>query len=122
MSPAGSGEPMASDNGTSPEKRLARPLKGKYRRLSSGSAAKRGPRRGIIKPTAVRENQLEPCYRSFGRWVRRRRLRADTTQQALADRLGVSREWVAGVEGGFQRVMLHQILALADLFDRKMRQ
>lgn len=83
-------------------------------------SAKRQPRRDI-KPSGVRESHLEPCYRAFGRWVRKRRLRANMTQAELATRLGVSREWVAGVEGGFQRVMFHQVLAVADLFERELR-
>ncbi len=90
--------------------------------MSGGAATKRGPRRDIAPALGPRESNLEPCYRAFGRWVRRRRLRADMTQQALADQLDVSREWVAGVEGGFQRIMLHQVLALADLFERMSRQ
>lgn len=88
------------------------------RRLSGGSAVKRGPRRDIPEKVGARESDLEPCYRVFGLWVRRHRLRRDLTQQALADRLHVSREWVTGVEGGFQRVMLHQVLALSDLLGK----
>ncbi|MEA3390697.1 MAG: helix-turn-helix domain-containing protein [Pseudomonadota bacterium] len=83
-------------------------------------SAKRQPRRDI-KPSVIRESHLEPCYRAFGRWMRKRRLRANITQAELAKRLGVSREWVAGVEGGFQRVLFHQVLAVADLFERELR-
>jgi DNA-binding XRE family transcriptional regulator len=83
-------------------------------------SAKRQPRRDI-KLSGTRESHLEPCYRAFGRWMRKRRLRANMTQAELAKRLGVSREWVAGVEGGFQRVMFHQVLAVAELFERELR-
>ena len=85
----------------------------KWRRRS----AARQPRRDVT-PSLIRESQLEPCYRAFGSWLRKRRLRANMTQRELAERLGVSREWVAGVEGGFQRVLFHQVLAVTDLFDR----
>jgi hypothetical protein len=88
-------------------------LPSKWRRHS----AKRQPRRDLA-PSLIRESQLEPCYRAFGLWMRKRRLRADMTQRELAEQLGVSREWVAGVEGGFQRVLFHQVLAVTSLFDR----
>lgn len=88
--------------------------------LRPSRSASRKPRRDL-KPSALRESHLEPCYVTLGRWVRRRRLRADLTQIELGRRLGVSREWVAGVEGGFQRVYFHQVLALADLFEREAR-
>jgi len=123
--PAAGYGPLATSvsyDGGSPAARSTIPAPAaRYRRLSGGSAAKRGPRRDLVEKDGVREGGLEPCYRAFGLWVRRRRLRSDLTQQALADRLRVSREWVAGVEGGFQRVMLHQVLALADLFEREGR-
>lgn len=83
-------------------------------------SASRKPRHDL-QAGCLRESHLESCYVTLGRWVRRRRLRTDLTQIELGRRLGVSREWVAGVEGGFQRVYFHQVLALADLFEREAR-
>lgn len=105
---------MSASNGSLSDDSSQPPAK--WRRRS----AARQPRRDL-KPSLIRESHLEPCYRAFGLWVRKRRLRANLTQRELAERLGVSREWVAGVEGGFQRVMFHQVLAVTDLFERNPR-
>lgn len=86
---------MTVSDGSLPGEPLP-PLPPKWRRRS----AKRQPRRDLA-PSLIRESQLEPCYRAFGLWVRKRRLPANMTQRELAERLGVSREWVAASRAAF---------------------
>jgi len=53
-----------------------------------------------------------PIYGILGRAVATRRDELELTQQALADKIGMSRASVANIEGGRQKVMLHQVYAL----------
>ena len=56
---------------------------------------------------------IESCYATFGRNLRRVRVRRKVTQQALAGAIGVSRATVANLEQGRQRVMVHDVIAYA---------
>ena len=56
-------------------------------------------------------------YRRLGRTVADRRRTLGLTQSTLAERLGFSRASVANVENGRQRIMVHQLFALANALD-----
>ena len=51
-------------------------------------------------------------YGILGRAVSARRDELNLTQQALADKIGLSRASVANIESGRQKVLLHQVYAL----------
>lgn len=53
-----------------------------------------------------------PIYGILGRAVSARRDELNLTQQALADKIGLSRASVANIESGRQKVLLHQVYAL----------
>jgi len=55
----------------------------------------------------------EPIYRQIGGIVRALRRRADIAQDALAGRLGISRATLANIETGRQRILVHQLYAIA---------
>lgn len=55
----------------------------------------------------------EPIYRSIGAIVRQRRRRLEWPQETLAGRLGIKRATLANIETGRQRVLVHQLYALA---------
>lgn len=57
--------------------------------------------------------QTEWCYRHLGHVVRKRRRFLGLTQQHLATAMGWTRASIANIEGGKQRVMLHDLPALA---------
>ena len=59
---------------------------------------------------------IEPLYVALGHRVLDERNRAGWTQQDLACQVGLSRTSIANIELGRQRLMLHQIVALADAF------
>lgn len=59
---------------------------------------------------------IEPIYVALGAAVFKQRCLAGWTQQDLAGQVGLSRTSIANVELGQQRLMLHQIVALADAF------
>lgn len=52
-------------------------------------------------------------YAQLGRAMAARRTSLGLTQQEIADRIGVSRASIANVERGRQKVLLHQVYALA---------
>jgi transcriptional regulator with XRE-family HTH domain len=60
--------------------------------------------------------KIEPVYAAIGQRVLSERMRAGWTQQDLACQAGLSRTSIANVELGRQRLMLHQIVMLADVF------
>jgi transcriptional regulator with XRE-family HTH domain len=60
---------------------------------------------------------IEPIYQRLGAAVLELRTEAGWTQQDLAGQIGLTRASVANVETGRQRLMLHQIEALADVFN-----
>ena len=60
--------------------------------------------------------KIEPVYVAIGQRVLDERNRAGWTQQDLACQVGLSRTSIANAELGRQRLMLHQIMMLADVF------
>lgn len=52
-------------------------------------------------------------YAQLGRAMAARRTSLGLTQQDIADRIGVSRASIANVERGRQKVLLHQVYAIA---------
>ncbi len=58
----------------------------------------------------------ESIYRHIGEVIRTRRqaLRPRLTQEALAQRVGMSRASLANIETGRQNVLVHQLYALAE--------
>lgn len=59
---------------------------------------------------------IEPIYVELGRRVLQERYRAGWTQQDVAGQVGMSRASIANVETGRQRLMLHQVMKLAEVF------
>lgn len=57
---------------------------------------------------------MEAFYEGFGRRLRQLRRSAGLTQEQLARRLGLNRTTVVNIEGGRQRVAVHQLVELAD--------
>jgi len=57
--------------------------------------------------------QCEPIYVRFGLAVRDARHELDWNQQALADKMGLSRGSIANIETGRQRVLLSDLLDFA---------
>ena len=52
-------------------------------------------------------------YKKFGRRLRDARKAAELTQEALADRVGLSRTSITNIEKGRQRIPLHALFLLA---------
>lgn len=57
---------------------------------------------------------VEPIYKSIGAIIRGKRRGNELPQEALAGRLGISRATLANIETGRQRVLVHQLYALAE--------
>jgi len=57
----------------------------------------------------------------LGQAVRERRLALALSQQALADRVGVSRQWVVGLEQGKPRGELGLVLRVVRALDLQLR-
>lgn len=55
----------------------------------------------------------EPIYRQIGGIIRSLRRRADKPQEWLATQLGISRATLANIETGRQRILVHQLYAVA---------
>ena|SRR5712664_1587999 len=53
-------------------------------------------------------------YKDFGRLVRDHRRRLKITQEQLAEQIGLSRTSITNIEQGRQKVLLHQMFALAE--------
>jgi len=58
-------------------------------------------------------------YAELGRAVLVRRKQLNLTQAAIANKVGISRESVANIEAGRQRVSLHHVYGLADALHLK---
>lgn len=56
---------------------------------------------------------------AFGRAVRRRRLDQEWSQEALAERSGLHRNYIGGIERGERNVGLDNILRIASALDVK---
>lgn len=61
----------------------------------------------------------EPVYKTIGAIIRGRRRRLEWAQETLAARLGISRATLANIETGRQRVLVHQLYALAEALQLK---
>jgi transcriptional regulator with XRE-family HTH domain len=55
----------------------------------------------------------EPIYQQIGGIIRALRRRADKAQDVLASQLGISRATLANMETGRQRILVHQLYAIA---------
>ena len=57
--------------------------------------------------------KIGPIYEEFGRGLRSARKAANLTQEALAERVGLSRTSITNIEKGRQHVSLHILFSLA---------
>ena len=57
--------------------------------------------------------KADPLYKEFGRLVRGHRRHLKLTQGQLGERVGLSRTSITNIEQGRQKVLLHQVYALA---------
>lgn len=63
----------------------------------------------------MKDGDLNPLYRAFGKLVRlHRERRTDMTQEKLGRLVGLSRTSITNIEKGRQHVALHQLFALAE--------
>ena len=62
----------------------------------------------------------EPIYHQIGGIIRALRRRADKAQDVLAGQLGISRATLANIETGRQRILVHQLYAIAQALDVKL--
>lgn len=62
---------------------------------------------------------LEPLYRSIGSVIRAKRRQRDWSQEELAQKLTISRGTLANIEAGRQRILVHQLYAIAAALDLK---
>ena len=61
----------------------------------------------------------DPLYTMFGSRVRALREKKNVTQEELARRVELSRTSITNIEKGRQRVLLHQVVEIADALDAK---
>lgn len=61
----------------------------------------------------------EPIYQQIGRLIRSLRRGADKAQEELAGQLGLSRATLASIETGRQRILIHQLYAVAQALEVK---
>lgn len=59
----------------------------------------------------------EPVYQQIGGIIRALRRRADKAQGTLASQLGISRATLANIETGRQRILVHQLYAIAQALE-----
>jgi transcriptional regulator with XRE-family HTH domain len=62
----------------------------------------------------------EPIYKEIGAIIRTLRRRVDRAQEVLAGQLGISRATLANIETGRQRILVHQLYAIAKALDVKL--
>ena len=58
--------------------------------------------------------KMDSLYEEFGRGLRSARKAANLTQEALAERIGLSRTSITNIEKGRQHVALHMLFSLAN--------
>ena len=58
-----------------------------------------------------------PLYSEFGERVRKHRQRLGLSQEGLGKRVRLSRTSITNIEGGRQKILLHQLFALADALE-----
>ncbi len=59
----------------------------------------------------------DAVYRPFGDLVRKHRKRLHLTQDSLGEKVGLTRTSITNIEGGRQKVLLHQVIALAEALE-----
>jgi transcriptional regulator with XRE-family HTH domain len=64
---------------------------------------------------------VDRCYAHIGTVMRRIRLYHDWTQQSVADKMGWTRASIQAIEAGNQRVMMHDLPALARVLGCRVR-
>ena len=57
---------------------------------------------------------IEPCYRQIGARLESIRKVLGLTQDEIAKRIGLERTSVVNIEAGRQRILLHQVEAIAE--------
>lgn len=62
---------------------------------------------------------LEPLYRNIGSVIRTKRRQRDWSQERLAQKLMISRGTLANIEAGRQRILVHQLYAIAAALELK---
>jgi|SRR5882757_9410894 len=62
---------------------------------------------------------LEPLYRTIGSVIRAKRRQRDWSQELLAQKLMISRGTLANIEAGRQRILVHQLYAIAAALELK---
>lgn len=67
--------------------------------------------------TRERRPNVERLYLDIGRRIRDRRLERGLTQEELGRRAGLTRQSIANLEAGTQRLMLHFVRDLAEALD-----
>ena len=70
---------------------------------------------------ATKKRKIEPVYVEFGQWFRRKRERLGLTQTEVAKQTRLSRGSICNIEGGKERVALHNIVRLCDLVGTRWR-
>jgi len=63
--------------------------------------------------------KLESTYLRIGTIIRARRRQLDLSQEKLAQKLRISRATLANIETGRQRILVHQLYALAESLGMK---
>jgi len=63
--------------------------------------------------------KIEPIYERIGVLIKERRNNLPITQERLAEKLGLSRASLANIETGRQRVLVHQLYAIANALQLK---
>jgi DNA-binding XRE family transcriptional regulator len=66
---------------------------------------------------AVHEDEIAALYLDFGARVKEARGQSGLSQATVAQHLNLSRTSVTNIEAGRQRLLLHQAVALAELFE-----
>jgi transcriptional regulator with XRE-family HTH domain len=61
----------------------------------------------------------QPFYQMFGSRVRALREKRNVTQEELGRRVDLSRTSIVNIEKGRQRILLHQIVDIADALDAR---
>ena len=64
-------------------------------------------------------NELE-ILKQFGRNVKAERIRLGYSQESLAEKIGVNREYISRIERGTQNMSLAKITALANYMEANM--
>lgn len=59
----------------------------------------------------------QEILKQFGRNVKAERIRLGYSQEALAEKIGVNREYISRIERGIQNMSLAKITALANFLD-----